>query len=103
MKVILKSKRNTHYAEAIYTDGKITVLKGSKICKYVPPYMERKAMPIYALRNNQDIVNEEGVVLQNVEFNSPTSAAIFVTGRSVNGYISWRPEDKVSLKEYLKR
>jgi hypothetical protein len=41
--------------------------------------------------------------LVDVKFTSPSSAAQFVTGRSVNGYVAWRPDDKMSLKEYLKK
>ena len=53
IRVVLKSKKGTHYAEGFYEGGKITVVKGSRI------YVD-------------------------------------------NGMIAWRPDDKVSLKEYMK-
>ena len=98
MRVILKSKRNTHFAMAEYDGSKLTVLPGSKI-NLVLSY---DAMPesIKKTRNNKELVSADGVVLREVEFNSPSAAAQFVTGRSVNGYVSWRIDDKISLKDY---
>lgn len=58
---------------------------------------------IIDLRHNNTIVNEDGELLSDVTFNSLTAAAQFVTGRSVNGYIAWRPNDKMSMKEYLNK
>ena len=100
MDVVLKSKHGTHYATGKYDGSELIVLKGSKINQIDSfPKMPRD---IRNLRNNSEIVSPNGVVLQNVVFSSPSAAAVFVTGRSSNGYIAWRIEDKVSLKEYRK-
>ena len=101
MNVILKSKKNTHYATGKYNGMTLTVLKGSTINKF----LQFKDMPksIIDLRTNPKIVNDEGVTQKDIEFNSPTSAAQFVTGRSVNGYIAWRIDDKISLKDYRQK
>ena len=98
MKVILKSRNDTHYASGIYDGTTLTVLKGSKI----NPFLKFDAMPqaIISLRNDVEYVDKTGVTKKDIEFNSPTSAAQFITGRSVNGYIAWRIDDKISLKEY---
>ena len=98
MNIVLKSKKNTHYATAEYTDSRIVISKGSRINLYEAyPGMSNS---IRSMRNNREIVDENGVLLQNLEFKSVSSAAVFVTGRSVNGYIAWRIDDKISLKEY---
>ena len=101
MKIILKSKKNTHYAIANFENGKVTVLKDSKI--YLPIAFEKMSRDALEARNDSSIVDEKGLVLKDVSFNSVTTAAQFVTGRSVNGLIAWRIDDKVSLKEYYKQ
>lgn len=98
--VILKSKKNTHYAEGYYENGKVTVLKGSRVFLNNAAYMNGETT-VFALRKDRALVDVEGVVLRDITFESPTTAAIFVTGRSVNGYIAWRPDDKMSLKAYI--
>lgn len=101
MKVILKSKHNLHYAVGDYDGKGIKVLKGSKI-NPVDSYA-RMSIQVKSYRHNPDIISKDGELLQDVCFLSPTSAAIFVTGRSVNGFIAWRVEDEISLKEYRKQ
>ena len=99
MKLILKSSKNFHYAEATYSNGSVTVLKGSKI--NVKDNFTRMATEAFAARHNKKIVNSEGITLKNITFASPSTAGQFVTGRSTNGNIAWRPDDKVSLAEFL--
>ena len=101
MKVILKSKQNQHYAIGEYDDGKLSVLKGSKINPIIA--FPQMSPMLVQMREDKHLVSEEGIVLSDIFFNSPSSAAQFVTGRSVNGLIAWRPNDEISLKEYLKK
>ena len=101
MKITLKSKRNTHYAIADFENGIVTVLKDSKIC--LPTAFNKMSRDAYDARKDSSLVNEKGVVLKNIQFKSVTTAAQFVTGRSVNGLIAWRIDDKISLKEYYKQ
>ncbi len=98
MKLVLKSKNNTHYATAEYDGCKIVVLPGSRINMVLTHSAMSKS--IKEARQNTNIVSPEGKVLKEISFDSPSAAAQFVTGRSVNGYISWRIDDKISLKEY---
>ena len=101
MILILKSKKNLHYAEAEWDGEQIIVLSGSRINPIVAfPQMSEE---IKHMREDRNIVNEQNELVVDVKFTSPSSAAQFVTGRSVNGYIAWRPDDKMSLKEYLKK
>ena len=98
MKLVLKSKKNTHYATAEYFDSKIKITKGSRINLY--DNFPGMSNTIRNMRNNRRFVSENGELLQDMVFSSVSSAAVFVTGRSVNGYIAWRIDDKISLKEY---
>lgn len=101
MFVTLKSKKQLHYAEAEFDGKSITVFKGAKI--NLIDAFPKMPKTIIDLRHNNTIVNEDGELLSDVIFNSLTAAAQFVTGRSVNGYIAWRPNDKMSMKEYLNK
>lgn len=101
MRVILKSRNGSHNAIGEFNNGKLTILKGSKINLNIASYFKDTKIN-KEIKLNKDIVDKFGCVLKDIEFPNPTAAAQFVTGRSVNGYISWRPNDKISLKEYLK-
>ena len=101
MKVILKSKHDLHYATGIYDNGGVTVLSGSRINQ--TDSFPQMAESLKDMRCDPQIVDDKGVLIKDVSFNSPSTAAQFVTGRSVNGYIAWRPDDKMSLKEYISK
>ena len=101
MMLYLNSRNNTHSATAEYSENGITVLAGSQInMELVYPKMPTL---VKEKRDDRGIVSADGKLLVDVTFDTPTSAAQFVTGRSVNGYIAWRVDDKVSMKEFLKR
>lgn len=99
MKLFLNSQKGTHSAIAEYNKYGITVLAGSRINTIVT--YNKIPSDVLEKRTDKNIVDENGVVKQNVVFASVSAAAQFVTGRSSNGYIAWRPDNKMSLKEYL--
>ncbi|MBD5099710.1 MAG: DUF4357 domain-containing protein [Clostridiales bacterium] len=99
IRVVLKSKKELHYAEAIIDDKETLVLKGAKI--NLIESFPQMSQALILLRRDRMLVSEDGVLLKDIKFTSPSTAAQFVTGRSVNGYIAWRPNDEISLKEYL--
>lgn len=97
--VVLKSKKGLHYAEGLLDGKTIIILKGAKI-NLIDSFFQMSPA-LLRIRHDKTIVSNEGILLQNVTFNTPSTAAQFVTGRSVNGYIAWRPNDEMSLKIYL--
>lgn len=98
IQLVLKSKKKLHYAEATMDGNEIVVKKGAKINPVNTfPQMSQ------VLRGDSSVVSEDGILLKDMTFYSPSTAAQFVTGRSVNGYIAWRPNDEMSLKAYLER
>lgn len=99
MKLYLNSRTGSHSAIAEYNKTGVKVLAGSQInMNLVYP-----KCPLFVIekRDDRSIVSAEGKLLVDVTFDTPTSAAQFVTGRSANGYIVWRPDNKMSLKQYL--
>lgn len=101
LQLVLKSKKRLHYAEAIM-DDKTFIVKAGAIINPVNAFPQM-SKEIVAMRKDRAIVSEDGRLLKDMTFNSPSTAAQFVTGRSVNGYIAWRPNDEMSLKAYLEQ
>lgn len=102
IKLYFKSNKG-FFATAIYSNGKITVLKGSIISKEYSPKLKFAKM-VSELRNinsPDSAVNEEGIVTRDVTFSSPSTAAQFVSGNSTNGLLYWKDEFGVSLKNLL--
>lgn len=95
MKVYMKSSQNLYYGEGIWEDGKITVLKGSKISLKNQTKITEQ---VRKMREDKSIVDFEGNVLRNVIFDNPSSAGQFIMGCAVNGWTRWRTEEKKELK-----
>lgn len=100
VEVVLNSKSGSHQANGVFDGTSVTVKKGSKIC-LTDSYADM-SLRVKSKRRDCELVGDDGIVKQDITFESPTAAAQFVTGRSVNGYVAWRPENKMSLKEYMK-
>ena len=82
------------------------VLEGSIILRENAAHLERKYGLIYKKRENlietgilkpSNMDNNIVELTQDQEFKSSSSAAIFVLGRSVNGYTVWRKKDNPVL------
>ena len=84
------------HADGIYSDGKVTVLKGSKLFINCNNKFKGNAKVI-ALRNNEEVVDAEGILLKDCSFNSPSAAAVFVAGSSRSGNMFWRVENGILL------
>lgn len=99
--VKLAPRNGACYAEGIFEDGSITVLKGGKINLDFAAHI-RGGNNAKKYRDNQEYVDLHGNILKDCQFSSPSTAAQFVTGRSTNGYEAWKVETKKSLGDYLK-
>ena len=102
IKIYLKSKSNTYYAEGTYSDGMVTVMKGAKIQLDFAIHI-RGGTKAKNLRSDKTIVDETGTVIKDCIFSSPSTAAQFITGRSTNGYVAWHIDKKTTLGKYLGR
>ena len=99
--ITIKQRTGVAFATAEY-DGKImTVLAGGKISPDFADHI-RGGKTAKGYRDDPEYVDENGNIIKNCEFTSPSTAAQFVTGRSVNGYEAWKVEKKLSLGQYLK-
>lgn len=96
--VIATQGRHKQYeAKGIIKDNIVIVYKGSKIAPY---NMKSKLDTIIEnKRNDANVVDSDYVVINDIEFSSPSLAAQFVTGYICNGLRIWKTEDGNNLKK----
>ena len=104
MEIYMYSNRtgDPYNAKGVYKNGKVVVFKGSKIALELKNNFRPYAV-VVQLRNDPKVVDENGIVLSDVEFSSPSGAAQFVSGRSTDGLISWKISRGVCLKTIVKK
>ena len=76
---------------------KMTVYKGSVVSESIARF--KRTEEIKRLRDQY--TNSDGILLEDVTFDSPSTATVFVSGYSVNGLMAWHVEKKKSLKAAL--
>ena len=96
-----KSRDGLYEAKAIYSDGIVTVLKNSRINNKNNPNF-KPSETIKAKLADRKIVDDDGIVLKDIEFNSLSTAATFVAGRISNGMITWKTDDGKYVRYTLK-
>lgn len=102
--IFLKSREGLFDATGIYTPVQTIVFKGTKINPSISATATFKGLKVVLnIRNDESIVSKQGIVKRDCSFSSPSTAAQFVTGRSVNGYVAWRTVEETNLKRYLGR
>ena len=94
---IFRGKGKSILATGKAADDGFWVIKGSYIIPKTAPSTPagvKKARQEYAKQ-----IDQEGKLLQDVSFGSPSYAASFVTGRNSNGLTEWKNKNGTSLKE----
>lgn len=91
----IKSINMTIKAMGRRTIDGFVVLRGSQIS---PKYVDKISNNIKKLRNNSKI-NEKNVLMEDVPFSSPSTAAMFVIGNSANGLVEWKNKNGMTLKQ----
>lgn len=97
IKMHMATRDGKAYAEGIYRDGIIIVKAGGKISEL---FKGGKTAKKY--REDRNIVDENGNILVDCEFNSPSTAAQFVNGNISNGHRVWKVDNE-TLDAYLTR
>lgn len=83
-------------ASAKQTAEGFVVLKGSKIA---PISEDEKHISPGNRKKRKECKIENSILQEDVLFSSPSSAADFVTGKSCNGWTSWRTKDGKTLHD----
>ncbi len=95
------SRDNLFDAQATYDNGKVIVLKGSRINVRNNPNF-KPSDEVATKRADRTLVDENGIVLKDIVFNSLSTSATFVAGRISNGMITWKTEDGRYVRYTLK-
>ena len=86
-------------ASATYDDGRIVVHVGSQL-NYPKTTDFKPNEKAYAARKDETLVRD-GIVIKECVFDSPSTAAQFITGGSRNGYDTWKVKKGYSLGAFL--
>ena len=98
-------KRNDINAKAIFADNKIIVLKDSKISAKEESYYNLKNYKREDLIKNNKVKNLDDnfmITVQDIIFNSPSSASSFCLGKSSNGWTNWKNSKNKTLDEVIR-
>lgn len=94
---IFNFKSPKHKATATVTAEGFILLKGSQICTQI----KNSAKPnvIKARTQYKDKISENGILLDDIPFSSPSFAASFVGGASLSGNECWITSDGKNPKD----
>lgn len=96
--ILNQGKKEKIIAHGKQTNEGFVILKGSKIKSSTV-----KSVPTKALKDRKRAnLDDNFVLLEDMLFNSPSSAASFVTGYAINGKDAWKDEQGSSLNEIEK-
>ena len=82
------------------TDKGYLLLKGSEIAPKLSVSCRKKISDMR--KEYKYAISEKSILLQDIFFPSSSAAAMFVSGTSLNGKISWKNKDGVLLKDIEK-
>ena len=94
IKIKLFASGRRYDVQGRYDGTSLTVLKGSKISNVTMYGSQRDAL----VKKNCTKDGDSFILVKDVVFHAPTAAAIFCTGRSVNGWDFWKDSLKRPLK-----
>ena len=101
LKVHIRSKKKDYDAKGLYDfdNNVLVVLAGSKVSAKVAHSEKFHGATLVEKYRNEYV--ENCVVIKDVTFSSPSTAANFILGRSCNGLITWKDEDGNTLRTHF--
>ena len=95
MIIIFESQKGNFSARAEYSKEKIVLLKNSIISN--KKYNCKISLKIEQMRKNKNLI-QNNVLQRDLQFNSLSSMAEFVSGYKANGLRVWKTEDGKKIK-----
>lgn len=89
-----ENNQNIH-VEMIVNSGELTIAAGQHVSTH-----EGTGLPVNVRELRRAYVSDDGTVTEDVQFDSPSSAGSFVTGRSCNGWTAWRTKNSKQISEF---
>ena len=93
--ISMKTRDGLAFADGYYSKEETIVKAGGKVSKTF-----NASVKALSYREDPRLVDEQGSILQDCKFNSPSLAAQFVNGNYSNGYRVWKVNGK-NLGKYL--
>lgn len=84
----LNRKRPSLHVEMVVEDGMLTIHAGQYVAEHDNDHVTARIRELRRIN-----VGDNGIVLTDVYFNSPSQAGEFATGRTCNGWTEWKTED----------
>ena len=97
MKINLFALGKRYDVQGRYEGSSLTVLKGSRISDVTTYGSQRDSLVKKLCRN----IDENLILTKDFVFQTPTAAANFCTGGSVNGWNFWKDSSKRPLKDLV--
>ena len=85
-----------YYAQGSYDGKTFTLFKGAKIRESIAPSAKKQVFP---LREKYRSKIKNFVTIEDIQFNSPSSAAYFVVGAVINGRKRWKNKKGQSIND----
>lgn len=102
VEMYLTARDGSYDAKAVFDDNNVVVKKGAKIRMTFADHV-RGGRSAKKYRDDSTVVDENGITKQDCSFTSPSTAAQFVMGSSVNGWSAWHIDKKTNLKKYVEQ
>lgn len=98
IEVFLKGRDDSYYASGYYDEisKKLVVKKGAHVKTSIDQFKGSNS-----IAKNRAGKLHNGILIEDCAFNSASTAANFITGRSTNGLIAWKDKNGTSLKKIL--
>ena len=93
LQVFMTSARANYDATGMFDGSGVTVKKGSILS------LEVTTDRIDA-GQREEAITPAGILKEDTYFDSPSAAAVFVCGRSANGWVEWKDASGKMLQEY---
>lgn len=102
---VFHTTRNGIQAQGVYNGDKFEVLEDSEIdMSRACPFETLKKQRDTALKNGDiKLIKGKYVLTSSIEFATPSGAASFVLGGSVNGWTEWKNKDGKTLDEIYRK
>lgn len=100
VEIYLSAKNGNYNAIGTFEEGCVVVKKGSQLRMSFAEHI-RGGKTAKKYREDSAVVDQSGITLKDCCFKSPSTAAQFVMGSSVNGWEAWHVDKKTNLKKYI--
>ena len=89
-------------AKAIYRNGQMIVLRGSTFCSEVQSSFRLHSLRKEIIKKSIRLSNGLYRFQDDYTFDSPSGASCFILGFSTNGWVTWKRENGMTLKDCIK-